>query len=63
MGEAGFYAPSLARILFHIDALNGISAGAVGCMKSNLAQLYDKYAVKAPRKYMDLMMADLMASR
>lgn len=38
MGEAGFYATSLARILCHTDALNGISAGAVGCMKSNLAQ-------------------------
>ena len=36
MGEAGFYVTSLARILCYINALNGISAGVVGCMKSNL---------------------------
>ena len=39
MGEAGFYATSLAYILCHTDASNGISAGAVGCIKSNLAHL------------------------
>lgn len=38
MDEAGFYATSLARILCYINALNGISVGVVGCMKSNLAQ-------------------------